>query len=297
MGWARWQEAWWLLLPAAGVLAWAVKGRPGHRLFSASSLALLLGTILGFGFHIQGRGPAPEANGADPFEQDRIKAALDRGLEGLLESGDRAIQETLELLTDYQGTDLQTNLSRIRRSKGVTALAVYDPQSRPLAWVGVHRGPVPQEIRRGERLWAFGGGPLFRYLYFTAPDPRGGGTVVAAILLQTNLPAGLEEGGFAARFQRQTGVPIRILPPDRVQGPTIGGLNLDGEPFLSVARGSGDPDALWGKTVGFWLRIAALLSILAWAFLVLGGKGIPKWMIWTGASLVGLALLLPVEGF
>ena len=296
MGWARWQEAWWLLLPSAGVLAWAVGGRPGHRLFSASSLALLLGTMLGFGFHIQTRGPPPDAPDVAPYAQDRIKRALDRGLEDLLESGDRAIQETLELLTGYEGVDLQRDLSRIRRSKGVTALAVYDPQSHPVAWVGVHRGPVPQEIRRGERLWAFGGGPLFRYLYFTAPDPRGGGTVVAAILLQTNLPAGLEEGGFAARFQRQTGVPIRILPPDRVQGPTLGGLNLDGEPFLSVARGSLDPDVLWGKTVGFWLRIAALLSILAWAFLVLAGKGIPRWMLWAGVSLLGLALLLPVDG-
>jgi len=278
-------------------MAWAVRGRPGHRLFSASSLALLLGTILGFGFHFQTRGSHPEALGVEPFAEVRIKGALDRGLEDLLESGDRAIQETVELLTDYDGADLQRDLSRVRRRKGVTALAVYDVQSRPLAWVGVHRGPVPQEIRRGERLWAFGGGPLFRYLYFTAPDPRGGGTVVAAILLQTNLPAGLEEGGFAARFQRQTGVPIRILPPDRVQGPTIGGLDLDGEPFLTVAPGTLDPDALWGKTVGFWLRLAALLSILAWAFLVFGGKGIPRWMFWSGASLLGLALLLPVDGF
>jgi two-component system nitrogen regulation sensor histidine kinase NtrY len=297
MAWARWQEPWWLLLSAAGGLAWVLKGRPGQVCLSASALVLLLGTISGFGFHLQDHRPSLDPATAELRSEDGIKRALDRGLEEVLEAGDRAVEETVELLTRSDSIDLPKNLSRIRRRKGVTALAVYDPEGSPLAWVGVHRGPVPPEIRRGEVLYAFGGGPLFRYLYFTAPDPRGGGTVAGAVLLQTNLPAGLEETGFAARFQRRTGVPIQILPPDRVQGPTIGGLLLEGEPFLSVTRGAMDPEVLWRESVGFWVRGMALLSLLGWGLLVLGGKGIPSWRLGAGATVLGLSLLLPVDGF
>jgi signal transduction histidine kinase len=121
--------------------------------------------------------------------------------------------------------------------------------------------------------------------------------VVAAVLLQTNLPAGLEEQGFAARFQRQTGVPIQILPPDRAQGAILGGLLLEGEPFLSVIRGSVDPDVLWMRSVGLWIRGMALLALVGWGVLVLGGKGIRGWSTSAGTTLLGLALLLPVEGF
>ena len=297
MAWARWQEPWLLLLSAAASLVWVLKGRPGQVLISAAALILLVGTISGFGFHLQDRRTVQDPAATQLPSEDRVKRALDRGLEDVLESGDRAMEEAVDLLADFEGTDLQESLSRIRRRKGVTALSVYDPEGSPVAWVGVHRGPVPLEIRRGEALYAFGGGPLFRYLYFTAPDPRGGGTVVAAVLLQTNLPAGLEEGGFAARFQRRTGVPIQILPPDRVEGPISGGLLLEGEPFLSVARGVVDPELQWRESVGFWVRGMALLSLLGWGLLVFGGKGIPGWTFGAGATLLALSLLLPVEGF
>jgi len=296
MAWARWQEPWWLLLPSAGALAWALKGYPGRTLFSASAILLLLGTILGFGFHLQDGGSAQDTFSGGSVPQERISRALSWRLDDLLDSGDRAIEETLDLLAAYDGDDLHEELSRIRRRKGVTALAVYDPQGLPLAWVGVHRGPVPQEIRRAEASYAFGGGPLFRYLYFTAHDARGGGTVVAAVLLQTNLPAGLEEGGFAARFERETGIPIRILPPDRVRGPVIVNLGWEEEWLLSVIPGSLDPEVLWERSVGFWLRVIALLGILSWGLLVLGGKGMPTWRLGGSLTLLGLALLAPVHG-
>jgi len=298
MAWARWQHPWWLLVSAAGGLAWAFRGRPGRRAISASAILLLFATVLGFGFHLQDSRAAANPGSAESFEDEGVKRILDRGLEGVLEAGDRAIEETVQLLDDDGGTEgLQEDLSRVRRRKGVTALAVYDAQGSPVAWVGVHRGPVPQEIRRGQLPYAFGGGPLFRYLYFTAPAPRGGGTAVAAVLLQTNLPAGLEEQGFAARFQRQTGVPIQILPPDRAQGAILGGLLLEGEPFLSVTRGRVDPELLWERSVGLWIRGMALLALVGWGLLVLGGKGIRGWSLSAGGTLLGLALLLPVEGF
>ncbi len=287
-----------LLLPSAGLLAWAIKGQPARPLLSASAILLLVGTILGFGLHLQNGPSDPTGPGSgSTVSQDRIASALTQRLYDLLDSGDRAIQETLDFLSDVASGDLQKELSRIRRRKGVTALVVYDSQGRPEAWVGVHRGPVPPEIRTAEASYAFGGGPLFRYLYFTAPAPRGGGTVVAAVLLQTNLPAGLEEGGFAARFERETGIPIQILPPDRVQGTTIVSLDWEDQSLLSVVPGALDPERLWGERIGLWVRLTALLGILIWVVLVLGGRGIPRWRVVGGATLLVLALILPVHGF
>ena len=293
MAWARWQEPWWLLLPSAGALAWIIQGHSRRILLSGVALLLILGTLLGFNFQMRSLTSHQEEGENQLALENRIDAMLSWRFEDLLDSGDRAVKETLDLLADPGATDLQERLSRIRRRKGVTALAVYDQQSRPSAWVGVHRGPVPQEIRRANLRYAFSGGPLFRYLYFTARDPVGGGTVVAAILLQTNLPAGLEEAGFAAQFQRETGVPIRILPPDRAQGPVPWLARLDGEPFLYVGV---DPGDLWADRMGFWVRSLAFLALLGWVGLTLGGKGVPGWKWGSGLTLVSLALILPVQG-
>jgi len=296
MAWARWQEPWWLLLPSVGALTWILRGHHRRVLLSGVALLLILGTLLGFSFHLRSLASRQVEGGGQLALEDRIDAILSRRFEDLLDSGDRAVEETLDLLAEPGDTDLQERLSRIRRRKGVTALAVYDQQSRPRAWVGVHRGPVPQDIRRANLRYAFSGGPLFRYLYFTARDPVGGGTVVAAVLLQTNLPAGLEEPGFAARFERETGFPIRILPPDRAQGPVPWMARLDGEPFLYVAPGRVDPEDLWADRMGFWVRSMALLALLAWVGLLLGGRGISGWRWGGGLTLLALPLILPSQG-
>lgn len=296
MAWARWQEPWWLILPSVGALAWILRGYHRRVLLSGVALLFILGTLLGFSFHLRSLTSRLGEGGEQLALEDRIDAILSRRFEDLLDSGDRAVEETLDLLAEPGDVDLQERLSRIRRRKGVTALAVYDQQSRPRAWVGVHRGPVPQDIRRANLRYAFSGGPLFRYLYFTARDPVGGGTVVAAVLLQTNLPAGLEEPGFAARFERETGFPIRILPPDRAQGPVPWMARWNGEPFLYVAPGRVDPEDLWTDRMAFWIRSMALLALLGWVGLLLGGKGIPGWKWGGGLTLLALPLMLPLHG-
>jgi len=297
MAWARWQSPWWLLLPAAGSLARAFRGPGGRALNSLAALLLILGTLAGFGHHLRYlRWGDPNGSGAPVFERPD-SMALSRGLEDPFTSGPRAVRETLDALADPEAGGLQEKLSRIRRGSGITALAVYDDQGRPRAWVGVHRGPVPEEIRAGDLEYAFGGGPLFRYLYFTARETRSGATVVAAVLLQTNLPAGLEDAGFAARFQRRYGVPIKILPPARARGDVIFDLNMDGEPLLSITPGRQDPEEVWRAEVGIWIRWMSILSLLTWAFLTLGMKGTRTWVRDSTVSLLALVLLLPTDGF
>lgn len=290
-----------MLLPSAGGVAWALWGNHRWLFSSLAGFFLILGTLLGFGYHFRQIPVGSQGAGLQPTLEREDSLALSMGLEDPFTAGPRALTETLALLREGAGEQatgmaLQEALSRIRRGSGITALAIYDLDGRPRAWVGVHRGPVPDEIRTGELRYAFGGGPLFRYFYFTAQEPGMGGTVVAAVLLQTNLPAGLEDAGFASRFQRQYGVPIKILPPNRARGNVIFDLNLEGTPLLSITPARMDPEEVWKREVGVWLRAMALLSGLAWMFLVLGMKGTREWPWVSSLTLLGLLILLPVEG-
>jgi len=222
--------------------------------------------------------------------------ALSQRFEALLEAGDGAVQQTLSALTRDPPADLQGELSRIRHQRGITALAVYDPEGQLRAWVGVHRGQVPLEVRHAESRYSFAGGPLFRYLYFAEAAPDGAGTAVAAILLQANLPAGLEGSGFASRFRRDTGVPIRILPPERVSGQAVvWDLGWEGKPLLSVALEDLDPEEFLAPRVRFWVRVLSLAAVLAWGLLAVGGRGRPYYAPTTAASIILVSLLVPAE--
>jgi len=249
------------------------------------------------GFLGQGQLKSPEPGEASLSSQREEEASriLTARFEALLDSGDRAVQEVRSLLMEPGPRDLQEELSRIRRRWNVTALAVYDADGHPQGWVGVHRGQVPPAIRRAEAPYIFTSGPLFRYFYFTATAPEDGGTAVAAVLLQANLPGGLEGAGFAARFLQDTGIPIQILPPDRVTGTGVWDLRWGGEPLVSVKLEELDPEEFWGPKVRFWVRAIGLFALLAWGLLAIGGRGTPLHKLAAVTSLLLAALLLPAE--
>ncbi len=293
--WTRWSSPWLLLLTAGFFLVWAVRYRVSKRLQTGAALLVLGGTVLGFGAQNQlwssGRGRE------DPWTRraDQVSRALAERFETVLESGEGAVQDILSVV-EGGGPVRHDELSRIRRKWSVSALAVYDPEGLPLAWVGVHRGRVPGSIRRAETPYAFAGGPLFRYLYFTAPLPGPGGTAVAAVLLQANLPAGLEGSGLASRFERETGVPIQILPPHRV-APERAVLDLgwENDPLLSVEMAGLDPEAVRTPRARFWARSLGLFALLAWCLLAIGTKGLQGHRVGAGTALLALAVLIPAE--
>ena len=297
MAWARWLSPWWLLAPAVSVLVWILLRPSGRLLHGVAALVLLLGTLVGFS--VQRQMDVTGLVGGEPWHlrEEQVSAALSKRFEVLLDAGDRAVQEGLDLVDMPEIEDVQRALSRIRRRWSVTALALYDGGGGLQAWVGVHRGQVPQAIRRGETPYAFGGGPLFRYLYFTARSPEGGGTAVAAVLLQANLPAGLEGGGFVSRFRRDTGFPIRILPPERLTGPAVWDLRWAGEPLLSVSLDELGLQEYWVPRVRFWVRMMVLLAIATWILLVVGGKDLPGLRSGASTSLILMATLLPAREF
>ncbi len=294
--WTRWPVPWWLLIPAGCFLLWALRSRPRRRLQAVAALSLLAGTVLGFAAQSQLRPPGPEEDSLWTREADRVGEDLTQRFEALLESGDRAVQEATALMAGPVATDLQGGLSRIRRRWSVSALAIYDEEGQPLAWVGIHRGKMPDAIRRAEAPYSFAGGPLFRYLYFTTTLRDGRGTAVAAILLQANLPAGLEGSGFASRFGRETGIPVEILPPQRaVPERVVLELEWAEEPLLSVEMSDLTPEELWESRVRFWVRFVGLTALVAWGLLVVGSRGFSGHGPGVAVSLVGLALLLPAH--
>ncbi len=283
------------MISAGFFLAWTLLRRPTRRLHSLSAVFLLVGTVLGFWAQSQLGSLRPGDEAIRSRRVDQVTSALSERFEALLDSGDRAVQETRALLMDPGPRDLQEELSRIRRTRGLTALAIYDASDQPLGWVGVHRGRMPRAIRNAETPYAFGGGPLFRYLYFTATGPDGEGTAVAAILLQANLPGGLEGSGFASRFRRDTGFPIKILSPDRVEDTAVLDVGWAGEPLLSVSLDELGPDELRAPRVRFWVRIVGLFALLTWGLLAAGGKGLSRHSLGASASLLFLALLVPAQ--
>jgi hypothetical protein len=120
---------------------------------------------------------------------------------------------------------------------------------------------------------------------------------VAAVLLQANLPAGLEGGGFVSRFRRDTGFPIRILPPERLTGPAVWDLSWAGEPLLSVSLDELGLQEFWVPRVRFWVRMMVLLAIATWILLVVGGKDLPGLRAGASTSLILMATLLPAREF
>lgn len=295
--WTRWFSPWFLLVAAGFIFAWLRLDERRKRLPSLAALFVLGGTVSGFWAQSQLRTPDFGGESWSARRADEVSSALSRRFETLLDSGDQAVQDARALMADSSSSDLQEGLSSIRRRRGVTALAVYDAQGRLRGWVGVHRGRIPAAIRRAETPYAFAGGPLFRYLYFTATPPDGEGTAVAAILLQANLPGGLEGSGFASRFLRDTGVPIRILSPDRAGDAAVWDLWWGDRPLLSVALEDQEPGELLGSRIRFWVRVVGLLALLAWGLSAAGGRGMPGHSLGSSVSLVLVALLIPARHF
>ncbi|TFH66431.1 MAG: hypothetical protein E4G90_03605, partial [Gemmatimonadales bacterium] len=96
-----------------------------------ATVVLLMGTVLGFSAQSQMGSRRPGEESLKSQREEEVSKALSGRFEALLESGDRAVQETRTLLTDPGSPNLQEELSRIRRRWGVTALAVYDADGQP----------------------------------------------------------------------------------------------------------------------------------------------------------------------
>lgn len=293
--WVRWPIPW--LLPAASLAALpAVLGlRPRGRLSAAGAVVVLLGTAAAFAGHH--RLVRITGNWAEIWEEREAEVAddLTTALDALLEEGETVVEAATDLPADPDAR--YRALQAILDASDLAALAVYGPPpaNELIVWAGTHRGRVPPAVRRGESAYLYGERPLFSYLYFTAPTPETGGTVVAAALLRTDLPPTLEADpdDFASRFRREVGETLRITRAERAAGEAIWDFRWEGRSLFSVSVVPPTQSVRRAGELNRWGRVVAALALVAWIFLTLGGGRRQVGAPMAAATLAALLLVLP----
>jgi two-component system, NtrC family, nitrogen regulation sensor histidine kinase NtrY len=262
-----------LVVAAVSLVLWTLWVRRARRreaLAVSAILALGLGVAGGVQYRlaeIATSWPSLEA-----VIEQRAASALNRELDELVERGEVAVNGVADRLggraPSAPGVVLFNDLERLRAENGVEALTIYDANGVAIAWSGEHRGAVPLPVRRGERHYTFGQGPLFSYLYFVRPLPTGH-SVMAAMLLDAQLQVGEGTTPFAERFARRYGLRPRFSSPERARGQSIWDWSTD-RAILSVSFATLTQQHWWERVgergrraVGaLWLAGFIALSIL-----------------------------------
>ncbi len=230
--------------------------------------------------------------------ESAVEEELSTRLDAVIESGGSALRELVDLpVEDDSLHHLSDALQAIRGRHGLDALAVYGPDGFPIAWAGTHQGPVPRAAKRALSQYIYWDGPLFGYLYFTAPLPVTGGTAVAVSLLRADLPGGPggEVDSFAKRFRERTGELIRISRAERAAGEGIWDLVWEGRSLFSVSVVQPRQADRVAERRSAWVLRVTLLALLAWVLVALGGRARPRNAVWAGVVLLVGAAVVPLE--
>ncbi|HSW30799.1 MAG TPA: ATP-binding protein [Longimicrobiales bacterium] len=293
--WAAHPSGWLLAVAAGTALAGVVDRPPASRRRALASLPLLAGILAGFAAHRQAGEVASDFAAYWARQEAAVGAGLEEALEARLRSAEGAAADLAALATDSVPKS-GAPLSRLRDQYDVTALALYGAEGELLAWDGVHRGQVPEEVQRGLRRYAYGDTPLFGHLYVTAPTGSGA-TAVAAVLLRSDLPGplGREAGDFASDFRRTQGEPIRLVQGG--EGGVEGGWDwtLGDRTLFTVVLDPPTSGERVASVLGGWRVLVGALALAAWLLLAVGGASLGP-VPWEGtATLLLLAGVLPLQ--
>ncbi len=307
----------WLAAAAAGVALWLLLARGvGRSWRTAVGLAFAATLSIGAFAQIRLGEVARDWSSVRAGLETRAAADLRAWLDELVTRGDSAVAGAGRAAARAARPTpaLFARLEEVRRASGMGALAVYEEDGTPLAWAGEHRGDVPESVRTGALQYSFSSGPLFGYLYFTSPLPRGR-TAVAAVLLDAHVAGAEGDVPFVARFSERHGITPRFTTPDRAQGPRVWDWKA-GSSIMSVVFSTLTQEG-WRARVesqgrmaaGAGLAVAALLLCIAWFRCRAGPPGIPVGILTASllalptAALVGgkeafspLAFVLPAPG-
>jgi len=293
--WAAYPTGWLLLLAAAGTLAAVPRDGVGSRGRALGTVVLLGGILAGFGAHRQVGRVVSDWEGYWSARE----AAVGERLEAALETELRAAEDAASALAAMSVDSVPSTsgpLAGLRDQFGVTALALYSAGGDLLAWDGVHRGRVPEEVQRGLRRYAYGDLPLFGYLYVTAPTAVGG-TAVAAVLLRADLPGALAAGGgdFASRFLRDAGEPIRLVRFTTAGASPGWDWKLGERTLFTVVVDPPTREERAGQVLATWQVRVAGAAVLAWLLLALGAGGARVGGVTASGVLLLLASVLPFQ--
>ncbi len=284
-----------LVLAAAGVAVAAAWNRRSSRTWAAGVVVLLLGILAGFVANRQVRTLRSDWNGYWEKREASVGEQLDRALTNRLDAGEAAADALAAEAADTAFLQNPDAIARLRRSFGVTAVALYDGEGRLVAWSGSHHGRVPEAVQRGRRRYAYSDLPLFGYLYVTAP--AGAGTAMAALLLRTDLPweVDADAADFATEFRREVGEGIRI-----VRGPVpeeTGGwdLHLGDQILFTVVPERPSQSARIAETLDRWRGVVAVAAVVSWLLLAWGGAARLAAASTASLTLLLLAGALPLD--
>ena len=217
---------------------------------------------------------------------------LSTALEGRLQAAEASASALAAMSADSVPAS-PAPLGRIREQYRVTALALYGQAGELLAWDGIHRGMVPEEVQRGLRRYAYGDQPLFGYLYVTAPTAVGG-TAVAAVLLRADLPGTLasEAGDFASAFRREMGEPIRLVGTTGAEATPGWDWKLGDRTLFTVVLDPPTPQARVDELLATWRLWVSGAVILGLLLLSLGlGGSVPEGVGASAAVLFAFGVL------
>jgi signal transduction histidine kinase/HAMP domain-containing protein len=296
VGWSRW-DAWpWLaIILAGGVVGLVSRVGASSRRRTASGLVLVGLLVVLFG---QIQLHRIDSDFQDYWQQRRTRAedAVDQRLDEVLLRGEEALEGLAEAGSRQDGKELARTLGRIRRAGGLDAVALYGPSGEFRVWDGVHRGSIPEEVRRGELAYWYRDRPLFSYLYFTRVLPDGS-TAVAAALMKSGLPAATAgvQDDFVTRFKAATGEDLRLLSPDRAVGPSVLDFGWEGRPLLSLTVLQPLPEARRAEVRTAYGVVVLALAFLIWFVLATGRpRGAHRRWVLHAVPLI-VAVMVPVE--
>ena len=146
--WTRWPSG-WVLVPAALGILMTVAGRIRRRRRALGVVVLLVAVAAAAvaQFRLDGvtRGRSEDRG----VRASTISQALEESLSRDLADAEHAIDQVVVDWGVRGGLDPES-LGEIRERSPLVALAVYDSLSRPLSWHGVHRGMVPDPVKRAD---------------------------------------------------------------------------------------------------------------------------------------------------
>ena len=293
--WTARPNPWWLVASAAAVIA-AVLAPEGRNRARAAGLLLLLAAVLtGFLAHHRLNLLAQDFDGYWEQREAEVAQVLEGELQELLGAGEAAAKALTAAPTIPEGDARYRWVARLRKSRGFTAMAVYDSTGTLMVWDGTHRGSVPDPVRFGSVPYAYADRPLFSHLYFTEPLTGGRGTAMVAALLRSDVPASFagEGGDFASRIRARTGEEMRLSRAELAAGEGIWDLRLGDETLFSVAVAPPSAADRAEQVRERWARVMGALVLAAWLALALAGRGAPHRGLAATMALATVGVLLP----
>jgi two-component system nitrogen regulation sensor histidine kinase NtrY len=258
----------WLALAAVGAAGWSLllSRRDAWRFATAVALWVAIGAAGGVQYRL--REIAEGWPALQPRVEAEAAAQLNAALNGLVDSGERAVNGAATGEARPGSTRARfARVADVRLRTGVSALAVLDRRGMPMVWAGEHRGSIPAAVLDPSQRYVFLQGPLFSYLYFTRALPDGR-TAVAAVLLESELPAGDGTVPFATRFAARSGLTPRFTTADKATGGSVWDWSTD-RPILSVSFEALTQSNWWSRVTqrarwgvgGAWLLAMGLLTV------------------------------------